>query len=230
MRRAPRSGAVPASDDLPHDVAAIEGVGANFLGPAALFPGFRPFLAEQDIGAVELVHRDVVRHARAVERLALAPDVEGGGLGLHPGDRADTRHLAEQRHVLLVVDLVEQGFLVLLDVHADDEQVLLGDRHVVLLGNQTPPVTSIVSPVTKSASAEARKQITRAWSSGSATRRSGVRSISSAWAACERFSQCGRIRSVSVTLGAIALTLMLSGPSSWASLRVKAMMPPLAAA
>ena len=32
------------------------------------------------------------------------------------------------------------------------------------------------------------------------------------------------------TLGAIALTLMPSGPSSKASLRVKAMMPPLAAA
>ena len=48
--------------------------------------------------------------------------------------------------------------------------------------------------------------------------------------ALERFSQCGRMRSVSVMLGAMALTLMPSGPSSWASLRVKAMMPPLAAA
>ena len=88
----------------------------------------------------------------------------------------------------------------------------------------------MVRPVTKSASAEARKQITLAWSTASATRRSGVRSISSACEPCERFSQCGRMRSVSVMLGAMALTLMPSGPSSWASLRVKAMMPPLAAA
>src|SRR5436190_1431867 len=77
---------------------------------------------------------------------------------------------------------------------------------------QTPPVTSIVRPVTKSASAEARKQITRAWSAGSATRRSGVRSISSACEACERLSQCGRMRSVRVTLGATALTRMSIAP------------------
>ena len=44
----------------------------------------------------------------------------------------------------------------------------------------SPPVTSIVSPVTKSASDEARKQITFAWSAASAIRRSGVRSISAA--------------------------------------------------
>ena len=91
-------------------------------------------------------------------------------------------------------------------------------------------MTSMVRPVTKSASEEARKQITFAWSTASATRRRGVRSISSAWEPWERFSQCGRMRSVSVMLGAMALTLMPSGPSSWASLRVKAMMPPLAAA
>ena len=72
--------------------------------------------------------------------------------------------------------------------------------------------------------------MTLAWSTASATRRKGVRSISSACEACERFSQCGRIRSVSVIEGAMALTLMPSGPSSVASLRVKAMMPPLAAA
>ena len=47
-------------------------------------------------------------------------------------------------------------------------------------GGYRPPVTSIVSPVTKSASDEARKQITFAWSAASAIRRSGVRSISAA--------------------------------------------------
>ena len=53
----------------------------------------------------------------------------------------------------------------------------------------TPPVTSMVRPVTKSASDEARKQMTLAWSAASATRRNGVRSISSACEACERLSQ-----------------------------------------
>ncbi len=42
------------------------------------------------------------------------------------------------------------------------------------------PVTSIVTPVTKSASVDARKQMTRAWSSGSATRPRGVREFSRA--------------------------------------------------
>src|SRR5581483_10001456 len=51
-----------------------------------------------------------------------------------------------------------------------------------VLPYEPPPVTSMVSPVTKSASAEARKQITRAWSTASATRRSGVLSISAALA------------------------------------------------
>ena len=92
-----------------------------------------------------------------------------------------------------------------------------------------PPVTSIVSPVTKSASDDARKQITLAWSAASATRRSGVRAISAACASGERWFQCGRMRSVSVRLGAIALTLMPNGPSSNDSLRVNAMMPPFAA-
>ena len=93
-----------------------------------------------------------------------------------------------------------------------------------------PPVTSMVTPVTKSASAEARKQITRAWSWASAMRRSGVRAISRACSSAVRFSQCGLIRSVSVMLGAMALTVMPKGPSSFASFVVKAMMPPLAAA
>ena len=88
----------------------------------------------------------------------------------------------------------------------------------------------MVTPVTKSASAEARKQMTRAWSSGVATRPSGVRPISAARPSAVRRSQCGRMRSESVRLGAIALTVMPWGPSSNASLRVRAMMPPFAVA
>ena len=72
----------------------------------------------------------------------------------------------------------------------------------------------MVTPVTKSASREARKQITRAWSRASATRRNGVRAISRACSSGVRCSQRGRIRSVSVRLGAIALTLTPKGPSS----------------
>jgi hypothetical protein len=70
--------------------------------------------------------------------------------------------------------------------------------------------------VTKSASREARKQITRAWSSASAMRRNGVRAISRACCPAEP-SQRGRIRSVSVMLSAMALTVMPEGPSSDAS-------------
>ena len=88
----------------------------------------------------------------------------------------------------------------------------------------------MVTPVTKSASREARKQITRAWSRASATRRSGVRVISCACSSAVRCSYRGRMRSVSVRLGAMALTVTPKGPSSWASFLVKAMIPPLAAA
>ena len=95
---------------------------------------------------------------------------------------------------------------------------------------QFPPVTSIVTPVTKSASLDARKQITLAWSGASATRRNGVRSISACWSSGLDWFQRGRMRSVRVRLGAMALMLMLWGPSSKASFLVKAMMPPFAAA
>src|SRR5258708_39409157 len=95
---------------------------------------------------------------------------------------------------------------------------------------QFPPVTSIVTPVTKSASLDARKQITLAWSAASATRRKGVRSISACWSSGLDWFQRGRMRSVRVRLGAIALVLMAKGPASKASFRVNAMIPPLAAA
>ena len=49
--------------------------------------------------------------------------------------------------------------------------------------------------------------MTLAWSTASATRRNGVRAISAACAFCVRFSQCGRMRSVKVRLGAIALSV-----------------------
>src|SRR3989441_5565728 len=97
-------------------------------------------------------------------------------------------------------------------------------------GRYWPPVTSMVTPVTKSASLEARKQITRAWSTGSAMRRSGTRSTSAFCSIGDMPSQRGRSRGLRVRLGAIALTLMPCGPSSSDSLRVSAMIPPLAVA
>ena len=72
--------------------------------------------------------------------------------------------------------------------------------------------------------------MTLAWSIASATRRNGVEAICAACASGERWFHCGRIRSVSVTLGAMALILIPNGPSSNDSLRVKAIIPPLAAA
>ena len=73
--------------------------------------------------------------------------------------------------------------------------------------------------------------MTLAWSAGSAMRRSGVASIARRLvflaAAAPNAGGCARSASGS---GAIALMLMPYGPSSKASLLVKAMMPPLAAA
>src|SRR3979490_3619282 len=79
---------------------------------------------------------------------------------------------------------------------------------------QFPPVTSIVTPVTKSASLDARKQITLAWSGASATRRNGVRSISACWSSGLDWFQRGLMRSVKVRLGAIALVLVPQGARS----------------
>src|SRR6202521_2977533 len=87
-----------------------------------------------------------------------------------------------------------------------DPAALIGAVHqYVCRHGQFPPVTSMVTPVTKSASLDARKQITLAWSTASATRRSGVRSISACWSSGLDWSQRGRMRSVKVRLGAIAL-------------------------
>ena len=61
--------------------------------------------------------------------------------------------------------------------HRHEHWRLLSSRH------------SMVTPVTKSASLEARKQMTWAWSSGVATRPRGVRVISAACASGERRSQ-----------------------------------------
>src|SRR5256885_16420659 len=88
----------------------------------------------------------------------------------------------------------------------------------------------MVTPVTKSASLEARKQMTRAWSTGSATRPSGTWAAWRARSSGDIASQRGRSRGLSVRLGAIAFTVMLYGPSSRESLRVNAMIPPLAVA
>ena len=54
--------------------------------------------------------------------------------------------------------------------------------------------------------------MTLAWSAASATRRSGVRSISSACEACERLSQCGRMRSVKRDAGGDGVDVDAVGP------------------
>src|SRR5207248_2611778 len=75
------------------------------------------------------------------------------------------------------------------------------------LPGQLPPVTSILTPVTKSASLDARKQMTLAWSGASAMRLSGVFSISACWSSGLDWFQCGLMRSVRVRLGAIGAGL-----------------------
>ena len=82
----------------------------------------------------------------------------------------------------------------------------------------------------KSACDDARKHTTLAWSIGSASRPSGVEATASSRSSAGRPSQWRRMRSVKVTEGAIALTLIPAGPTSVASLAVNAMIPPLAAA
>src|SRR5215212_8021317 len=92
------------SNDLAHNMVAVRGEWAHLARPAAFFHCFCPFLAEQHIGAVDLVDGYVSGLAFAIQHLALTTNIEGGRFGLHTAHCTYTWHLQEQRNVLSVVD------------------------------------------------------------------------------------------------------------------------------
>src|ERR1700731_1247747 len=96
-------------------------------------------------------------------------DTTGGGEPLsHPRER--------QAYVVVIASAAKQSRA----TRAALDCFVAAARRLAMTPPYNPPVTSMVTPVTKSASAEARKAITRAWSAASAMRRSGMRAISAA--------------------------------------------------
>ena len=100
-------------DQLPvQDMPAVLRVGPHLPRPAALINGFRQASLTRTSG-LSISYEDIVR--RLVlndDRLALAADHQGHLLLLEACHRDDSGHLQELRHVLLVIDLIEEGVLI----------------------------------------------------------------------------------------------------------------------
>src|SRR5215510_13364743 len=97
-----------AADPLVLGQVPVHGVRADVAGPPAGFAGLLPRGAIHDGERVELVGRDVPRLRRRRLPIASGP--------------ANAGHPAKIRRVLPVVDLVERRFVVVRDIHPDQEQ------------------------------------------------------------------------------------------------------------
>src|SRR5439155_12083899 len=96
-------------DELADDVALVEGVGPHLRLPASDVRGVVPELRHRQGGVLDLVRAEIARLA---------------GVGRPVADRVDgSGELEQERQVLVVVELVEEGFAMRLDVHHHPEHV-----------------------------------------------------------------------------------------------------------
>src|SRR5262249_37518348 len=102
-------------------VTAIGGVGTDVLGPASFLDRLRPRVAGEHGGVLDLVERVVGGLVLDHDRLALTADHHRHRLALEARDRDDAGHLEQRRHVLGIVDLVEDGVLVRTNAHGGAE-------------------------------------------------------------------------------------------------------------
>src|SRR5215510_1439038 len=102
--------------------------GPYLARPAALLDRLRPFRADEDVRAVDLVYRAI---ARAVMRDLLlgTADAQGEVLSRHPRHCAHAGDLEKIGDMLGVVDLVEERLFVGIDIHGHHKEVLGVDRH-----------------------------------------------------------------------------------------------------
>ena len=100
----------------------VRGVRAHFARPPAALNGFGPLRALQDLRIVNLVDRRVNR-AAAGQLADTASDSEARGLALHAGDATDSGHLQQIRHVLGVVNFVEQRLCLGRHIHRGDKHI-----------------------------------------------------------------------------------------------------------
>src|SRR5262249_10096980 len=105
--------------------------GRHRAGPAAFFARLRPWRAEEEVRAVDLVYRAM---AWAVMRDLLlgAADTHGEVLARHPRHGAHAGDLEKIGDVLGIVDLVEERLFVGVDIHVHHKAVLGADRHAEL--------------------------------------------------------------------------------------------------
>src|SRR4029077_8145119 len=73
----------PLRNALHHQVAAVARVRAHLAGPAALVHGLGEGLAQQHVGALQLVEGVEARRALRIHALALAPDDHAERLDRH---------------------------------------------------------------------------------------------------------------------------------------------------
>src|SRR6185436_587280 len=117
------SGAFCASTELrptghlAQRMPAVARVGAHLRRPAPLFDRLRPGVAREHFGALQLVGRAVFRLALGDDSLELAADAHLQRHERGARHREQAWHLHQLGHVLGVVDLVEQGLLLGIDVH-----------------------------------------------------------------------------------------------------------------
>src|SRR5215472_10287578 len=118
-----------SAEPLVEHVTAVLRVRPYLAGPASLVHGAGPCGAHQHLGTLHLVERAVRRLVLDDDRATLAADDHGERLALEPRDRDDAGYLQQERHVLAVVDLVEEGLFAGLDVHRRAEEIPALDRH-----------------------------------------------------------------------------------------------------
>src|SRR6266536_130861 len=123
----------PSEDPLEHHVAAVLGVRPHLSRPPPLIHHLGPGGAQEHLGAVELVERVVAGLVLDHDRAPLTAQDHGHRLPLEARGGDDARHGQDQRHVLLVVDLVEERLLLGLHVHGRAEEIPGLDRHGEIL-------------------------------------------------------------------------------------------------
>src|SRR6266540_7030939 len=124
---------LPALYPLEHHVAAVPGVRPHLARPAPLIHRLGPGRAEEHLGTLNLVERAVPGLILDHHGAALPAHDHGHGPALEARDGDDTGHRQEQRHVLLVVDLIEERLLLGLHVHGRAEEIPGLDRHGQIL-------------------------------------------------------------------------------------------------
>src|SRR5229473_1797247 len=112
-------------------VLAVARVRPHLRRPPPLLHRLRPRLADQHVRALDLVEGAILWRVLDHDRLELPADAHGERLQLVARDRHHPRDGQQARHVLPVVDLVEEALLRGVDVHGGAEEIAGVDGHGV---------------------------------------------------------------------------------------------------